>query len=150
MSRISTLLDEAHTAVSALLPNHTRLSNPYQIEQNPDNWLDKGYAIAIGPGTNTNRKLSCQLSIERTLVITVTRKYFANDTDAARKYTTEKLLEEDQFLIVKSFEKRSPFQTISVRSAFVGDNGIQIVVPDRPFYMLQSNFVVEYFENLNT
>ncbi len=152
MSRVSTLLDEAHTAVAALLPNHKRLGNPYRVEENPSTYLDQGYGIAVQPGAvNSNRTLSCQLSIVRRLTITITRKYFGNDADATRKYSTEKSLLEDQFLIIKDFEKRSPFQTYSIRSEFESDNGIEFVYAEnKPFYMIQSSFIIEYFENLNT
>ena len=150
MSKITTIYDEAITLIEGVLPNHQRLANPYQIEENPEIWLDQGYAVAIRTGVNTKRQISCRLSIERQISIVITRKYYGNDADASRKATTEKSLLEDQLLIINEFESQTPF-SVSTKSEFVSDSGIVFVFSseEKPFYMIESTFGIEYFENIS-
>lgn len=151
MSKITTIYDALVTRLSAIYTSHFRLPNAYQVEQNPESWLLKGYALQVSPATNLNLKLSCQMSIARQFTVVLTREFKALDLDVTHKSTTEKDLLEDQYLLVKDFEKTVTVNDPAVAGCiFQGDSGILSVFPDKNnFLKLESIFTIRYFENLN-
>lgn len=148
-TKITQAYDAIVTRMGTLLPNHTRLSNPYQLDQNTEPALKQGWGLKVESGSNTNRHVNCQLSIERTLTIAITRKYYAMELNAASKATTEKDLLEDQFIVVKDFEKNSALEGIVARAIYTSDTGILFVFnEEKPFYKIETTFTIEYFESL--
>jgi hypothetical protein len=150
MSNISTFYDTILTRTAAVLPAaYQKLSNPYQIDQNQEMALRAGYGIAVGPAENTNRQIDCNLSIKRTITVTLTRKHFATELNRTDKEAAEKQLLEDQLLLVKEFEKdpMSVYSNNVTKFVFVGDNGIESVFDQKnDFLKLTMSFDSEYFE----
>lgn len=149
MSNISTAIDAIRTRVSTLLSGHKKLSNNRVIEENAALYLDRGYAVAIGPGVNTNRLVGCKMSLNRSVIVTVTRAHFGVDLDTAVRDTLEKTLLEDQFLIIKDLEKDPTVSEAVAKINYTNDNGIEeVFIEEGHFLMIQTIFDFEYFEDL--
>ena len=145
MSTISTLHDAVINRVSTTLSGHLRLSNPYQLEQNPDRYLEQGYGVAFGGGINSDRQVACKLSMQREIVISITRRYLGQETDVTSKATLDKQLYEDQLLVIKDLYDNITEAPIK----FVSDGGTEFIVSDKSNYLaLRSTFQIEYFESI--
>jgi hypothetical protein len=147
-TKVTTLYDAFVTAIGSVLPQHTRLSNPYKPEENPDLLKKKGWGVRVGPGTNTNRVMCPETFIARTFTVVITRLYEAREGDGAAKAVTEKQLAEDAILMVKYVEANQNIGGAST-SGFVSDNGIEYVQSDTDkFLKIELEFQIEYFETL--
>lgn len=153
MSNISTAFDAIKTKMGTLFPSHIQLSNPYDIEENTTASLELGWGVALGPGTNSNRNLSCNMSIQRTITMTLTRRRYANELDTESKESAEKSLLEDHYTLIKAMEKEGTLNsTVSgiARFFYASDNGIEVIVAESDSYIkLSTVFELEYFEDLN-
>lgn len=150
MSKITTILNELKARIQLELPSHAQLTNPYNVGANTEMALKKGFGIAVGPGDNTNRNLSCKLSVNRSILIKLTTKFYATDLNVDAKEAAEKDLLESQFLIIKSMEKEPTLNGNLATSGFVSDSGILRVYDDKDqFLKLESVFNFEYMEDLN-
>jgi hypothetical protein len=156
MSAISTAYDNLLAVIAAEFPNHVELINPYFPEINDDLTFDAAWGMALNEGNNTNRVIGCEMSMERSFLVTLTRKIYAGSlnrtsgTIAARR-TTEKLLLEDQIALIKEFETNP--QTSGgnpiIATVFESDGGLEFVRTERSdLIMLKSIFRIEYFETL--
>lgn len=149
MSKISTIIDNFRTRMATILPDHKELRHVRAIEENDELFMAKGQAVAYGFGSNTNRNLSCRLSKVINVVATVTRAVRGHDRDVETRIEAEKDLLEDQLLIIKDIEKDASLDSITARIAYVSDNGIEEIFVGKGHYlMIQSNFELEYFEEL--
>lgn len=135
MSQLSTVYDAFVTRISALLPNHTRISNAYDIEENNEQFLVKGWGLAIGGAVNSELFLSDKLTYQRTFFITITRKVFAREFDVESKATTEKLLIEDLVIVTNDFMKDTTLNAASSHVKYVADTGIERVFVDKDQYL---------------
>jgi hypothetical protein len=151
MSKASDSYDALKARVAAVLPNHFVLPNPYFPEQNSENALRQGQGIKFATALNSRRSLSCQMSVSRQVEVIITRKYYGSELMVANKTNVEKLLFEDQYLVIKEIEK-DPTVAISsvvVQTRFENDSGIEFVFNEnKPFLMIRSLFSIEYIENL--
>jgi len=147
MSKISTVYDEIRALIPANLSGYTELNNPYTITDEADLNFDKGYAVGLGAGTNTNRLLSCAMSISRDFVLTLTKRMFLTNRDITNRIIAEKALFEDQITLVKKFELATSSAISKIE--YVSDNGLEFLEADR-FGILVLQFVVrvEYFETI--
>jgi len=151
MSNISDAFDAIKALMQTTLPGHNQLTNPYDIGENTTEQLLKGWGLAIGPGLNTQRQIGCDISIQRTFSIPLTRARHGNSLITSNKESNEKLLMEDHFLVVKAMEKDATVNdnlTIT-RCIFSGDGGIESVYADEDHYItIVASFELEYFEDL--
>jgi hypothetical protein len=151
MSNISTIFDTFKSKLQTWLPSHVQLTNPYAIDQNTEMALSQGFGIRWGGGGNTNRLVGCQMSVQRTMTVIITRQFYANDLNVVGKETTEKYLMEDEYTIIKNIESDVDLGSSSLaKILFVSDNGIEFVFTEKDNYLkLEITFELEYFENLN-
>ena len=150
MSKITTIYDAIVTHVATLLPNHSRLRNPYEIEGNINSVLKKAYGIAMGTGRNTRRLVGEQHSVERIIIITLTRQVFAKESDITAKDTGVKNIFEDQAILLKDAWSIQNFTTGSSKFQYVNDAGLEFVRIDEGFRFvkIETTFIVEYIENI--
>jgi len=150
MSNVSTVYDALVTRIGTVLSSHRRLTNPYSIEQNMEQILKKGWGIAWGSGENTKRFLSDINSIKRLFPVIICREYKARELDITTKASTEKLLFEDQKLLITDFKNQNQLTVVQGINhvTFSSDEGIQKVAFEGKdqFLFLTSIFEVEYFE----
>lgn len=155
MSNISTAFDEIKLRMQTLFPSGDgwiQMANPYEPEQNTLAVMNKGWGIALGPGTNTNRNLSCKLSVQRSISVTIMRRRYANELDIDPKETAEKAILEDQYILIKDFEKAPALNNSTsgiTRFQFASDAGIEnVFAGEEAFIKLVTTYELEYFEHL--
>jgi len=151
MSKISTIYDGIVTRLDTLFPDHRRISNPYFPDENSTPALRKGYGLQIGSISNPQEVLSCQLSIDRDMIITLSREFRAREFQLTKKEDTFKDLLEDQFLILKDFEGDPTLGLSGVLTniLFVSGSSIERVFDDKDnFVKLDTTFSIKYFEDL--
>lgn len=108
MSNITTAFDQMKLLMQTLFPESSgyyQLTNPYDVEENTITMHEKGWGIALGAGVNTNRELSCRLSLQRDISFVLTRRRYANELDTDSKESAEKSILEDQYLLIRELEK---------------------------------------------
>jgi len=149
MTKITNIREELESIIAASIAGYKQIPNPYEIEKTSNVILKKGFAIAFGPGTNTERLLSCQLSIDREIAIVLTRQVSSTEHDTNRRESIEKDILEDQFLIIRAIERDPSLNNKAARARYVGDNGLEFLsLENSRYFVLQSNFAFEYFEDL--
>lgn len=149
MSTISTIVDTIRTRLATVLPSHKKLKNNSNIILNDTLFLAQGQTLQVSSAFNTNRVLGCQLSLTRSVVVSITRQSYGTLRDDALRETTEKALLEDHYLVVKDLEKDPDLNSTCARFVYVSDTGIQeIFIEELQFLMIQITFEFEYFENL--
>lgn len=149
MSNFSTLYDAIVDRLEAVLPSHTRLPNPYKVDENTELFLRQGWGLALTSGTNPNRNLSCRISTLRSFEIIITRKFYSLESSVTNKEATEKQLIEDQLLVIIDFCNNSSLPSALGVVNFESDSGIEYVSGEKDnFLVLRSVFGVEYFDNV--
>ena len=150
MSAVSSAYDAVITAIESQLPNHKRLSNPYDVEENTDLFLRQGYGLVLGPGENSKRNLCNVLSIRRTFQVIISRKYAATELNASGKATTEKQIMEDLKTLIAYFETNTTLNTGVRVVGFESDSGIQFVKKSATdmYLFTEGIFEIEYFETI--
>lgn len=150
MSKISTIYDALIARLVAVLPSdYHRLTNPYDIEDNNELYLTKGYGVAVGPGSRTDRLVSCQKSFERSFSIALTRQITTTDHNISDNEDIQKALLEDHFTVFSDLEKETTLSAICIKSEVDGDEGIEFVNLDvSRYYLMQIIVNTEYLEDL--
>jgi hypothetical protein len=149
MSNFSSLYDAIVLRLETVLPNHMRLTNPYNVDQNPEGLLRQGWGLGLGSGSNTNRELSCRISIQRDFNIVLSRKFYAKESDVQNKADVEKQLFEDLILIVRDFCDNSALPGALGIVNYSSDGGIEQVFGEKDNYLvLRTVFTVEHLETI--
>jgi hypothetical protein len=147
MSDFSTIYDGWVSRIgTTLLPNHKRLPNPYDIAENNEIYLAQGWGLSVGPsGVNTQRFVCNKRSLQVTLQLSITRKFYAVEHDATKKASVDKQLMAD-FEAVFDDAHANNLGLDSNLTVVSGFFGIQNVKPEKDlFRALIANLAVEYF-----
>lgn len=141
ISRIESVLDTVNQG-------YRRIPNPYNIDNNTEINLRKGYGLAILGAENSNRQVNCVFSVNRTIEVVLTRLYTGDDELAVPRASLEKLLLEDQYKLVNNFEQDMTINGQTMYTRWVGDTGIEYVGGETGrFFMLKTQFSLEYLES---
>lgn len=151
MSKAVAVYDKILLMLASGLTTHSRISNPYKLEENPEYALKAGYGVKIGAGENTARTLGCAiLSERRDFGIVLSRKYFAREDDAVSKAVAERELFNDAFEVKKMFELNPQLDGITSNAAYASDTGTNYVFGNKDrFLTTEITISIEYIENLN-
>ena len=151
MSIISNGVDALVARMQTLFPAASgwqQIPNPYKPEENPDIYLRQGWGLAFGPAENTNRQVNCKFSVARNVTVILCRQTDALENDAALKVAADKLLFEDQAVLINDLEQDIAVNGTTMYTRWETDGGIEYVKgqTDR-FLMLRTEFRMEYLEN---
>lgn len=150
MSLVSDAYDELVARLAGLFTTgagYQRLSNAYDVEQNPITLLDQGWGLAAGGAVNTNRNLCSIVSTTRTWTVVLTRALDATDSDDTLRDTNTKLILEDARTVVNSFEREVRLDDLNLNCRFISDSGIETISPDDgSILVMRLNFEVEAFD----
>lgn len=143
----STIYDAYVTRIGTLLPDHKRLPNPYAIDENNELYLAKGWGLAVGPSVeNTQRFVCAKKSLRVTLQLSITRKFYAVEHDAAKKADCDKLLMADFEEILDDAHANNlgvATDNLTIATSALGINNVK---PDKDlFRYLTVIITVEYF-----
>lgn len=152
MSQISTAYDAIRARLAFLFTEdlqYFELANAYELTQNSDQFLRKGWGLAAGPGTNTNRCLSGTITVGRTFTVSLTRAMDSLDLDPDTKATTVKALLEDSYSVIQDIERTFRLDGNQFNVIFEGDSGVESVNGDNFWFIsTKLNFSVEIFDTL--
>jgi hypothetical protein len=147
---ISTIYDYLQSRVSTLLDAHKRIHNPYDVADNNELVLQKGWGLAVLGNENTQRFRTCKGSLLRSFDVVVTRKYYAREGQTANRVTTEKDLLEDLQILYDDFHKNANLNTDYVLTA-ISDTGIEpVFTEEKPYLAVRLLVTVEYFRDLTS
>lgn len=147
MSKIATIHDGLITSLAALLPNHQRIANPYDVANNPDTVLKQGFGLAVNDGENTERLVGCKISIDRRFTIVITRRHMAVQNDAETQADAAVALLEDLKAVANEAENNFGLSTSTVAIKYISDTGIEPVRDTQENYLMVSiTLSAEYFE----
>ena len=148
MTEISDIYDAIITRVDALLPNHKRLPNPFELDQNPDQYLRQGWTFRVESGQNTNRHQGCQESHENNFSIIITRSFSGGDLRVDKKDDTQKALLEDFQLLMDDFEQTPILDSVHKFRYDTHDAITPVKGDEVRFLSLIMQVRAEYFRNL--
>lgn len=142
--------DQIIARVAALLPNHKRLRDSYNLEQNPDDFLKLGWGLSVGgggvAGENSKRFTGCIITTRIFYQLAITRKNFALDLKPDDKAVTDKNLLEDARIVIEDIWKNNFNITGSPIIIFSDFSGISPVKTEKNSYLhVVLNFSAEYF-----
>lgn len=148
-TNISTVFSNLVTFMGTELPNHRRLNDPYNLENNPETLLRKGWGIQIDNGVDTNRCISPEYYLSRTFTLVIVREALAKDSDPIRRENLQlELLEDLHILIAEAVAENTLYQS-AVNFKYVSDDGLQeVFVEDKPYNFIQAQFLVEYSQTV--
>lgn len=151
MSKISTLHDAIVTKISSNLSDYTQIPNPYDIESNPKTLLTKGFGVSIGTGIRTDRVVGCQVSWERSFLITLINYVNTTDTKTSVRETITKGLLEDHFTLLNKFEIDGGLGGEAIDGIINADGGVELLEFDsKPHFLIEIEIVCEYLEDLTS
>jgi hypothetical protein len=149
MSNITTVFNNLVTFMGTELSDHFRLNDPYNIEENPEQYLRKGWGIQIDDGVDTNRCISPEYYLGRTFTLVITRESLAKDSDPARRETSKLDLLEDLHILIAGAVSENTLYQSAVNFKYISDGGLQeVFVNDKPYNFIQANFLVEYSQTI--
>jgi hypothetical protein len=150
MSAISTIYNEIHALMGTLYPDKRELVDNIDISNNDEISLRDGYGIYIGSAINSQRKVGCSLSIERSFDIIFTRVIKGSHKNKTALETAEKAILEDAYTIINRLENDDDDISAAAKCYYVSDNGMQRVIAGQyNLITMELTFSVEYFENLS-
>ena len=149
MSKISQIHDALLARLSSVLPSYRQLTNPYDLEDNNELYLTKGYGVAVAPGNRTDRMISCQRSWLRTFNVVLTNQITSTDHNITANTAIQKSLLEDHFQVFSDLEKETTLSALTLRSQVESDGGIEFLdIETARFFIMQLNISCEYVEDL--
>lgn len=149
MSNITTVFNNLVTFMSTELSDHFRLNDPYNIEENPEQFLRKGWGIQVDDGVDTNRCISPEYYLGRTFTLVVVRESLAKDSDPARRETSKLDLLEDLHILIAAAVTENTLYESAVNFKYISDGGLQeVFVNDKPYNFIEANFLVEYSQTI--
>lgn len=149
MSKISDAYDALVSELVALFPDKMQLQNAIDLDSNTAEQLRDGFGIAIGPAINSNRHVSCKLSVLRDITVILTVQSFAKPLETTEKYDTIKALLEDQAQMIQKYEQSPVLGASVAKFLYQSDIGIEhLVAGEEKYYKIETLFKMEYFENL--
>lgn len=149
MTKISAIYDAFVTIMGTVLPSYAQIPNAYEIGDNANLFLQKGFAVAVGPAVNTNRLVGCKMSVQRTVSVLITNQLTASITDSNGIGSVVKSLLEDHYSLIREVEKDPTLLGSASAALYSSDGGIEYLTAGQAKYLLcELAFDVEYFENL--
>lgn len=149
MSKISQIHDALISLIAGQLSTYIKLPNPYFIRDNNELFLKKGYGVAVGTGTRTDRLLSCQFSWQRDFHVVLTQLVTTTDSNTTQRETIVKNLLEDHTLVIEQIEKNTSLNGLCIRSEVVSDTGIQYLEGETGrYFVIEIDVVTEYLKDL--
>jgi len=151
-TKITTIYNALETLLGTALTGYIKMPDPYEVADNPELFLTKGYGIAVGPGVNTNRFTGCKKSFEREFTIILSNLVSTTETNADQREELEKSLLEDQYKIWNAIETDADLSGNTMLTVMLADGGIEYleIGDDNPskYILMEISVTAEYSEVL--
>lgn len=151
-SRISKIYDHFLEQLKLALPCHQELMDAEELDENPDDMLSKGYALAIGDGRNTDRCMeSTAYYYERQFTVLLVRDVIAQQADKDLRKEKWKNALEDLHQVLKRLTGAHSIvdgsNVISFKVAYADDSGPRSTfIRDIPYVFIELTVTAEYRE----
>lgn len=148
-SAISDIYDAIESFLSALYPDSRLINDPYNIDENDDLVLKRGFGFYMGPAFDRGT-MGMEMAIDRELVVTLTIESGSSEHKSAKRMKAEKQLLEDHFQLLKKMHLDPTANEKISAVAYQNDNGIEFIfgAEKNNYLMIQSRFIVTYVEQL--
>jgi hypothetical protein len=151
MSKIEDIYGAVVDVIEDNLTGYIRLPNPYAVEANTYLHLRKGFGVALGPGTDTERYTGCLVTWQRVFTIILVNQITTTPNNTAEREIIEKDLLDDHDVLRKKFYLDSTLGGKSIKATITDDQGIAFIDADRlKFLSIEMSLVVEYQEDPNS
>jgi hypothetical protein len=125
------------------------LFDPYTVENNPEQFLRKGWGIKVMPGLDTRRFVCPEYTLARTFSIILARESPAKDSDPSRRETAKLELLEDLHTLLIATVSDNTLGGIALDFKYESDGGFQdVFVNEKPYTYLESSFTIEYSQQV--
>lgn len=149
-TKIETIYDAIVDLIEGELTTHTRIPNPYVLDENDFLRLTNGFAVAIGAGVDTSRSVGCIITWERAFTISLVRRIVTTQSNITQRETIEKDILVDHDLIRKAIYLDNTLSGNVMKATIVDDGGVNFIDGERlKFLAIDLNLLVEYQENPN-
>ena len=150
MSMVSDAYDNLLARIGSLFPaegGYHELTNPYDVEDNSNLFLVRGWGMAIGAMVNTNLLTCNTVSSTYEGKILITRELASQESDTTRKHDRVKELLEDQRRVLNDFQRSHTLEDEGFEFELESGNGIQTVrIGNFSYLMIEMNFNVKFFD----
>lgn len=152
MSNISTILDRIYVVLDTLLPSgssYTRLTNAYDLEDNPEHLTRLGYGLLVGSSNQLDTEFHVK-TVQQSLSVVLTRNIIKINTNNSPVDMAIKAILEDANTIEKAFynvnqlEIGQSIEDVDV----IGSSAITYYKGDTNFISLEIEFNFTISENL--
>lgn len=147
-SKITTIHDALLELLETTLPDHVRISNPYDLNDNADIELEKGFGIKFGEASSQQR-LTCNLDEDRTMSVVLSKRMDSLRTDEERKADVAIELMEEAMTVKRALSGNVLQTAGAAKLNFQGDSGIQENIrgqDSKHFIDIEITFEITYFE----
>lgn len=147
---IVAIQDALEALINTTLPSYVKLSDSQDVGDNPNIYLNKGFATAIGSGQREPRELCNGLSIARSMTVILTNSYNAS-LDAESRKDLEQALAIDQTALMLAIENNRSLSGTCTNAVFVSDNGIEYIVDEsynKQYIGIVSDINIQYIERV--
>lgn len=150
-TKIENIYDAIVTICETQLSDYRRLPNPYQITENAFLKLQRGFAVAVGPGLDTERFIGCLMTWQRVFSVTIVRKVLTTENNLEIRENLEKDILVDHDLLTKAFYNDNTLSGNVLKSSITDDSGINFIDGDRlKFLAIELSLLVEYQQDPNS
>ena len=149
-TKIETIYDAIVNLIEGELTAHTRIPNPYVLDENDFLRLTNGFGVAIGAGVDTSRTVGCIVTWERSFTISLVRRIVTTQNNITEREKIEKDILVDHDLLRKAIYLDNTLGGNVMKATIVDDGGVNFIDGERlKFLAIDMNLLVEYQENPN-
>ena len=147
---IVAIQDALEGLINTTLPTYVKLSDAVDIADNPNVYLSKGFATAIGAANREEKELCNGLFIARSFAVILTNTYNP-DLDAETRKDLEQSLVVDQTALLLAIEGNRALNGTCTNAVYVGDNGIEYIVDEqyqKQYIGIVTDINIQYIERV--
>ena len=150
MSKVSDVTDALYSLVGTALSTYNELSDPYELENNTELFLRKGYGIAINDGMNNlEQSTSCHRWTVRTYTFSLVNKITTTRENKTSMKTLQKSIMEDQETVLQAIYDDSTLGGDAVHIEYQSDTGIQYLdIEQIKYFRVDTTLEVTYIKTV--
>lgn len=147
---IMAIQDALDALVAATVPTYIKLSDATDITDNPNIYLEKGFATSIGGAVRETRELCNGIFINRSMTLILTNSYDPN-LDADSRRDAEQALMQDQVSILLALNADRQLGGNCTDVVYSSDNGIEYIVDqeyNKQYIGIVTEINIQYVERV--
>lgn len=149
MSQITTVYTALVAKMVATYPQHLRLTDADDLENNDQARLRKGWGLRLAQGRNTRRVICPEYHLERQAIVSLTREGPALNSDNATREAAKLALLEDLHLLIAQSVTDLTLDGAVINFQFREDTGPEELLKDGRWYVaIEATFGVEYSQQV--